>query len=160
MLMRLGDGTPRFEIRNSTGEELLFKVYGEKMELQQSPDSSRASSLAGVTAIGNVRFTGPGVEGTCNQLSILSGTGEVLLKGNIHMKTKKGKTWSELTAEKMIYQIGYAALLPPGGASRIAPASYTSPHLHDNDYDGPTSGETLPQSSKPVEPAQAGVIIR
>ena len=44
-------------------------------------------TLAGVTAIGRVRFTAPGIEGTCDHLTILSATGEVLLKGNIHLKT-------------------------------------------------------------------------
>jgi hypothetical protein len=122
MLLRMGDGQPRFEIRNSATTELLLKVYGEKVEMQAPPDAR--SSLAGVTAMGRVRFTAPGVEGTCDHLSILSGTGEVLLKGNIHLKAKRGKAWSEMTAEKMVYQIGTGGLSAPGARSPVTPASY------------------------------------
>jgi hypothetical protein len=121
MLLRMGDGQPRFEIRNSGTTELLMKVYGEKIEMQAPPDAK--STLAGVTAIGRVRFTAPGLEGTCDHLTILSGTGEVLLKGNIHLKTKHGKAWSEMTAEKMVYQIGTTGLTAPT-APRVTPASY------------------------------------
>lgn len=121
MLLRMGDGQPRFEIRNTVTTQLLLKVYGQKIEMQAPPDAK--SSLAGVTAIGQVRFTAPGLEGTCDHLTILSGTGEVLLKGNIHLKTRHGRTWSEMTAEKMVYQIGTAGLSAPG-TPRVTPASY------------------------------------
>ncbi|MCE9533751.1 MAG: hypothetical protein K8T89_21875 [Planctomycetes bacterium] len=124
MLLRLGDGKPRFEIRSHTGEDLLFKVYGEKVEMQSAPEGVKKSALAGVTASGQVRFVGPGIEGTCDQLSVLSGTGEVLLKGNVHMKTKKGKTWSEMTADKMIYQIGATGLTAPPSTNSITPVGY------------------------------------
>lgn len=123
MLLRVGDGQPRFEIRNSASSELLLKVYGEKVEMQAPPESR--SSLAGVTAIGRVRFTAPGIDGTCDHLTILSGTGEVLMKGNIRMKTKHGKTWSEMTAEKMVYQIGASGLASPESPRpAVRPASY------------------------------------
>jgi hypothetical protein len=122
MLLRMGDGQPRFEIRNSASTELLLKVYGEKIEMQAPPDAK--SSLAGVTAMGRVRFIAPGIEGTCDHLTILSGTGEVLLKGNIHLKSKRGKGWSEMTAEKMVYQIGTAGLSAPAARNPVTPASY------------------------------------
>jgi hypothetical protein len=122
MLLRMGDGQPRFEIRNTATTQLLLKVYGEKIEMQAPPDGK--SSLAGVTAIGRVRFTAQGVEGTCDHLTILSATGEVLLKGNIHMKCKRGKAWSEMTAEKMVYQIGTAGMSAPAARNPVTPASY------------------------------------
>ena len=123
MLLRMGDGQPRFEIRNAGTTELLLKVYGEKIEMQAPPDAQ--STLAGVSAIGRVRFTAPGLEGTCDHLTILSGTGEVLLKGNIHLKTKHGKSSSEMTAEKMVYQIGTTGLVSQGTPrSPITPARY------------------------------------
>jgi hypothetical protein len=125
MLLRLGDGKPRFEIRNTESTELLFKVFGEKVELQSAPEGMQASPIAGVTAVGQVRFVGPGIEGTCDQLSVLSGTGEVLLKGNVHMKTKHGKAWNEVTGEKMIYQIGANGLSTTSNGS-VVPASYNS----------------------------------
>jgi hypothetical protein len=123
LLLRMGDGQPRFEIRNTANSDLLLKVFGEKVEMQAPPESR--SSLAGVTAIGRVRFIAPGIEGTCDHLTILSGTGEVLMKGNIHMKTKHGKSWSEMTAEKMVYQIGTSGLASPGTSRPpVTPASY------------------------------------
>jgi len=121
MLLRMGDGQPRFEIRSTTTTDLLLKVYGEKIEMQAPPDAR--SSLAGVTAIGRVRFTAPGIEGTCDHLRILSATGEVLLEGSIHLKTRHGKAWSEMTAEKMVYQIGTSGLTAPG-APKVTAAGY------------------------------------
>jgi hypothetical protein len=122
--MRLGDGKPRFEIRNSESVELLLKVYGEKIEMQSAPEGAKASPIAGVTAVGRVHFTGPMIEGSCDQLMVLSGTGEVLLKGNVHVKTKRGKTWSEMTTEKMIYQIGASGQTRPTAGNAIQPTLY------------------------------------
>ncbi|MFL6116024.1 MAG: hypothetical protein ACJ786_32430, partial [Catenulispora sp.] len=121
MLLRMGDGQPRFEIRNTGSADLLLKVYGEKIEMQGPPDGR--SSLAGVAAVGRVRFTAPGLEGTCDHLRILSGTGEVLLEGNIHLKARHGKVTSEMTAEKMVYQIGTSGLTTPA-TPRVTPAAY------------------------------------
>jgi hypothetical protein len=126
MLMRLGDGKPRFEIRNTESTELLFKVYADKVEMQSAPEGMQCSPIAGVTAVGQVRFVGPGIEGTCDQLSVLSGTGEVLLKGNVQMKTKHGKAWNEVTGEKMIYQIGAHGLSTSSIGSSVRPASYNT----------------------------------
>jgi hypothetical protein len=125
MLLRLGDGKPRFEIRDTAGADMLLKVYGEKIEMQSAPNDGKKSAIEGVTAVGKVRFVGPGIEGTCDQLSVLSGTGEVMLKGNVLLKTKRGKTWSEMSAEKMIYQIGSSGLTSP--VSRpVTPAAYNT----------------------------------
>jgi hypothetical protein len=110
MVMRLDSSTPRFEVRNVSGDDLLLKVSCEKIEMKGTAEQARDSHLAGVTAVGTVKFTGPGVQGTCDQLAILSGTGEVLLQGNVKLKTKRGKTWSELIADKMIYQLGHSGL--------------------------------------------------
>ncbi len=121
MLLRIGDGQPRFEIRNSATTDLLLKVYGEKIELAPPPEGR--PTVAGVMAIGRVKFTAPGVEGTCDHLTILTNSGEVMLKGNIHMKTKYGKAWSEMTADKMVYQIGTTGLSAPTRPT-VRPASY------------------------------------
>ena len=112
MLLRMGDGNPRFEIRNAATTELLLKVFGDKIELQ-TPAAASKTSVAGVSATGKVRFTAPGVEGYCDTLKIMSATGEVLLEGNIRLKSKGGKPWSELTAERMVYTIGNAGLVTP-----------------------------------------------
>ena len=124
MTLRMGDGKPRFEIRNTASEELLLKVSGEKVEMTTPPDG-RPSTLAGVSAVGHVKFTAPGIEGSCDHLTILSGTGEVLMKGNIRLKTKRGKAWSEMTAEKLVYQIAATGLnAPTTPRPLVTPASY------------------------------------
>jgi hypothetical protein len=117
MVMRLDSSTPRFEVRNVSGDELLLKVACDKIEMKGTAEQARDSHLAGVTAVGTVKFTGPGVQGTCDQLAILSGTGEVLLQGSVKLKTKRGKTWSELNADKMIYQLGHSGLGSSSGSS-------------------------------------------
>ena len=125
MLVRIGTGAPRFEIRGNGSDEVVLKVHGEKIEMQSAGDASKRTSLRGVTATGGVRFAGPGVSGTCDHLSILSDTGEVLLRGNVRMKSKTGKGWSEMTADKMVYQIGAAGLVAPGTPRpTVTPASY------------------------------------
>jgi hypothetical protein len=121
LTLRMGDGEPRFEIRNSVSTDLLLKVYGQKIEMKPQPDAK--ASLAGVTAAGKVRFTAPGIEGTCDRLTIMSATGEVLLEGGIRLKTKHGKAWSEISSDKMVYQIGTSGLVAPG-TPRVTPAGF------------------------------------
>lgn len=109
MLVRLDSGLPRFEIRNSSIDEVLLKVIGNKIEMQ-NPEGK--SPLVGVSSSGNVKFSGPGIEGTCDQLTIISATGEVLMKGNVKLRSKHGRNWSEITSDKMVYQIGATGLVP------------------------------------------------
>lgn len=109
MLVRLDSGLPRFEIRNTNLDELLLKVSGNKIEMQ-NPEGK--SPLVGVSSSGNVKFSGPGIEGTCDQLTVISATGEVLMKGNVRLRSKHGRNWSEITSDKMVYQIGAAGLVP------------------------------------------------
>jgi hypothetical protein len=121
LTLRMGDGEPRFEIRNSATTDLLLKVYGQKIELK--PQSEGKATLAGVSAMGKVRFVAPGIEGTCEHLTIMSGTGELLLEGDIRLKTKHGKAWNEISADRMVYQIGTGGLTAPG-TPRVTPAGY------------------------------------
>ncbi|HEX3152266.1 MAG TPA: hypothetical protein VHR66_29600 [Gemmataceae bacterium] len=123
MLLRMGDGTPRFEIRNTATTELLLKVYGQKIEMQ-SPTDARGT-LAGVSASGAVRFTAPGIEGTCDNLRIMSATGELLLEGQIRVKTKHGKTSTEMTADKMVFQISTSGVGSPSTPrTSVTPVGY------------------------------------
>jgi len=130
MLLRMGNSeSSRFEIKH--GDELLLKVYADKMEMQAP--SNGPQPMAGVTATGGVRFYGPGVSGTCEQLSIVSSTGEVLMKGHVQMKCKKGRLHNEVSADRMLFQLGGAGLVSVTDRTkkdetpRITPASYTAP---------------------------------
>jgi len=127
LLLRMGNSeTSRFEIRH--GEEMLLKVYADKMEMTAPANANGQQPLAGINAIGNVRFYGPGVSGTCDSLSIVSSTGEVLMKGHINMKCKKGRLYNEVSADRMLFQIGGAGLISVTNNNRntpVTPASYT-----------------------------------
>jgi hypothetical protein len=122
MLLRMGDGKPRFEIRNTATTELLLKVYGEKIEMQSPPDAK--GTLAGVSATGAVRFSAPGIEGTCDHLRIMSATGELLLEGQIRVKTKHGKVSTEMTADKMVFQISTSGIGAGNARIGVTPAGY------------------------------------
>jgi hypothetical protein len=117
----MGDGHPRFEIRH--GEDLLLKVYCEKIDLQTPPEGT--SQLVGLNALGKVHFSGPGIEGTCEQLSILSAQGEVLVKGAVQMKVKKGKVSTDVSAERMMFQLSSVGLVSkPQPQTGVVPAGY------------------------------------
>jgi hypothetical protein len=122
MLLRMGDGNPRFEIRNATTTELLLKVYGEKIDLQ-TPAAASKTSVAGVSATGKVRFTAPGVEGYCDSLKIISATGEVLMEGEVRLTSKRGKYTHKLTADRVVFTIGNAGLTAP--KATVKPVGHT-----------------------------------
>ena len=65
ILLRVGEGEPVFEVRN--GDHLLLKVICEKVDVK-SPE--KGNGLSEVKAIGKVRFTGFGAEGTCEELEL------------------------------------------------------------------------------------------
>lgn len=98
-----GTGQTRFEIRD--GDLLLLKVYCEKIDLH-GQDSG--SSLPGLTASGKVRLHGSGLDGTCDQLQVVSERGEVMLKGNVRMTCYRGTTSSQVASETMTFQLGRA----------------------------------------------------
>ena len=74
-------------------------------EAQRAAGKSNGPSA--VTARGKVRFVGFGAEGTCQELSFLSGTGEVSMTGavKIQVKDKLGRVESELSTDSMKYRI-------------------------------------------------------
>jgi hypothetical protein len=110
ILLRVGEGEPTFEVRQ--GDDLMMKVVCEKVDIK-SPEKGNGPSA--VTATGKVRFVGFGAEGTCDQLSFMSGTGEVTMNGSvkIQVKDKLGRVESELTSDKMHYKLDVGTL--PGG---------------------------------------------
>jgi hypothetical protein len=83
IVLRVGEGEPLFEVRH--GDDLVMKVLCEKVDIK-SPE--KGQGLSAVTATGKVRFVGFGAEGTCESLSFLAGTGEVLMTGNVKVQVK------------------------------------------------------------------------
>lgn len=103
MLMRMGDGKPRFEVKRN--DTLLLKAYGEQMRMN-SNEPMPEEGLPNVSAVGRVRFYGPGFSGTCDQLSVMSSGGEIHLQGNVRMECKQGTMTHELAADEIIFQLG------------------------------------------------------
>src|SRR5262249_16097945 len=95
-----------FEI--SDGEVIVLKGTCERIEMP-APREGLAQAMTGLQATGNVRVTGPGLDGRCDQLVILSAKGEVLLKGNVQVHPHKGRSASDLSADQLIYQLTSAA---------------------------------------------------
>ena len=102
ILLRVGEGEPTFEVRS--GDDLVLKVACERVDVK-SPE--KGSGLAAVKASGKVRFAGFGAEGTCDELSFLAGTGEVMMTGavNVKVKDKLGRVESELSADSAKYRL-------------------------------------------------------
>jgi hypothetical protein len=125
LIITLGDGKPRFEVRNIDTNQSLLKVTTNGIDIQRlaSQEGTAGEVLQRLTAMGDIRFTGPDVEGQCEELSILAGTGEVLLKGNVQLKAKSSKFTNTLKADKVVYQI---ALDRPAAA----PAATTTPPVN------------------------------
>jgi hypothetical protein len=121
-----GTGSPRFEIRD--GDQLLLKVSCEQIELHGANDG--ATALPGLTATGKVKVHGSGLDGTCDQLNIVSAKGEVALKGNVHLNCYRGTSASQVAADSVMFQLsrtGEAAAKTRPAGSGVVPASLTGP---------------------------------
>ncbi len=107
ILLRVGEGEPTFEVK--CGDDLVMKVACEKVDIK-SPE--KGSGLSAVTAKGKVRFAGFGVEGTCDELSFMAGTGEVSMSGEVkvQVKDKLGRVESELSTATLKYKIDASAV--------------------------------------------------
>ncbi|HEY1192003.1 MAG TPA: hypothetical protein VGE74_30515, partial [Gemmata sp.] len=107
ILLRVGEGEPTFEVK--AGDDLVLKVACEKVDIK-SPE--KGAGLSAVTARGKVRFAGFGVEGTCEELSFMAGTGEVSMSGEVkvQMKDKLGRVESELSTSILKYKIDTSAV--------------------------------------------------
>lgn len=96
-----GNLGPRFEVRD--GEHLLLKVYCDHIDLHGRQDG--AAILPGLTATGNVRFSGSGLNGTCDSLAIDAVDGMVRLKGNVKLTCYRGNASSQVMADALSFQL-------------------------------------------------------
>ena len=103
VVVRLGSASPKFEVYN--GEELLLKVASESLDVR----TPAKGGLSPLKATGGVKFTAPGCEGTCTELVVVPGTGEVELTGDVRVKCKHDKGETEVTATTMRFKLGTAS---------------------------------------------------
>jgi hypothetical protein len=120
-----GATSPHFEVYD--GETPLLRVHCDQIEMRQEG----ASAATGLIARGNVRVSGSGLSGTCDELSVASAAGDVHLKGNVHLHCYRGNSSSQVDGDSMTFQLKGSAELPrkahSNSSGKVVPASGTQP---------------------------------
>ncbi|MCU0705409.1 MAG: hypothetical protein MUF18_15665 [Fimbriiglobus sp.] len=102
VLLHLSDDKPWFEVRD--GEDLVLKVTADAVSLEAATNPSKAAST--LTAAGGVTFRTLGGFGTCDELKVVPGTGEVVVTGKVTVTSNWGKAETTATADKMTFRLG------------------------------------------------------
>ncbi len=122
VILSMGDERPRFEVRD--GDEIYLKVVCDRVEVK-SPGEGGVS-VSTMRASGKVTFVTPGGEGTCDELAVLPGTGQVIVTGKVSFTYNWGKVETTVTGEKMNFRLGSNTVTPSAAAGVTGvPASYT-----------------------------------
>ena len=100
--LNLGSGKPWLEIRDN--EELVLKVVAEAVEVKAVGEGTEGLNV--LKATGGVSFRTLGGNGTCDELRVVPGTGEVQLSGKVVVTSNWGKAETTATAEKMTFRLG------------------------------------------------------
>jgi hypothetical protein len=104
----MGDERPRFEVRD--GDEVYLKVVCERVEVKSPSD--RGETMSTLKAAGRVAFVTPGGEGTCDELTVVPGTGQVLVTGKVSFKYNWGKVETTVSGDRMVFRLGTAPSMP------------------------------------------------
>ncbi len=127
VILSMGDERPRFEVRD--GDEIYLKVVCDRVEVKSPGEAGVTVST--MSATGKVTFVTPGGEGTCDQLAVLPGTGQVVVTGKVTFTYNWGKVETTVTGEKMNFRLGSNTVTPttaqgtPGVTG--VPTSFTRP---------------------------------
>lgn len=100
--LHLGGGKPWFEVRD--GEELVLKVVSDAIEVKAPAENGDAASV--LKASGSVSFRTLGANGTCDELRVIPGTGEVVVIGRVAVTSNWGKAETTATADRMTFKLG------------------------------------------------------
>lgn len=100
--LQMGDGNPRFEIRD--GDEVVLKVVSDKIDVKAPTEKGDLWST--LKASGRVKFQSPGGDGFCDELTISPGTCEVVATGKVQFKYNWGKVETAVTSERMTFRLG------------------------------------------------------
>jgi hypothetical protein len=114
VLLNMGEDRPRFEVRD--GEETLLRLVSDKVDVK-CPDAGDASAQT-MRAVGGVAFVTPGGDGTCDELTLVPGTGQVVVTGKVRFRYHWGKVETEVAGDKMTFKLG-------AGPAAVVPAGYT-----------------------------------
>jgi hypothetical protein len=102
VMLHMGDDRPRFEVRD--GDEVYLKVVCDKVDVKSPSD--RGETMSTLRATGRVTFVTPGGEGTCEELTVIPGTGQVVVAGRVSFKYNWGKVETTVSGEKMTFRLG------------------------------------------------------
>lgn len=108
VIVHLSDDRPRFEVRD--GDEIYLKVVCDRVDVKSPSDKGERMSV--LTASGRVTFITPGGEGTCEDLSLTPGTGQLTVMNKVHFKYNWGKLETTVSGEKMNFRLASAPSLP------------------------------------------------
>lgn len=117
VILHMGDERPRFEVRD--GDEVYLKVLCERVEVKSPSD--RGETMSTLRAAGRVAFVTPGGEGLCDELTVVPGTGQVLVTGKVSFKYNWGKVETTVSGDRMVFRLGTAPSMPQPTS---IPASY------------------------------------
>lgn len=102
--LQMGDGNPRFEVRD--GDEVVLKVVSDKIDVKAPTEKGDLWST--LKATGRVKFHSPGGDGYCDELVIVPGSCEVIATGKVQFKYNWGKVETAVTSERMTFRLGAA----------------------------------------------------
>ena len=100
--LQMGDGNPRFEIRD--GDEVVLKVTSDKIDV--TAPTEKGDLWSTLKASGRVKFYSPGGDGYCDELVIVPGSCEVIATGKVQFKYNWGKVETAVTSERMTFRLG------------------------------------------------------
>ncbi len=101
VMLHLSDEKPWFEVKD--GDEVVLKVTADAVALEAAVSGKTTSTL---TATGGVTFRTLGGFGTCDELRVVPGTGEVVVSGKVAVTSNWGKAETTATADKMTFRLG------------------------------------------------------
>jgi hypothetical protein len=101
VMLHLSDEKPWFEVKD--GDEVVLKVTADAVSLEAAVSGKATSTL---TASGAVTFRTLGGFGTCDELRVVPGTGEVVVTGKVAVTSNWGKAETTATADKMTFRLG------------------------------------------------------
>ena len=114
VLLHMGDDRPKFEIRD--GDEVYLKVASDKVDVKSPGDAG--ANMSTMRATGKVTFVTPGGEGTCSELVVVPGTGQVVVTGQVNFTYNWGKVETTVSGEKMTFRLGATPGVGPAVAAK------------------------------------------
>ncbi|MFO0851989.1 MAG: hypothetical protein U0871_25990 [Gemmataceae bacterium] len=105
VVLHMSDDRPRFIVQD--GDETYLRVVCDGVEVKSPSD--RGEMMSVLKATGKVAFVTPGGDGTCDELTVVPGTGQVTVSGKVSFKYNWGKLETTVTGERMTFRLGAAA---------------------------------------------------